>query len=87
MTSSSTRIDCLNWLCRISYVFGLKGPCVSVDTACSSSLVASHYSVSDLTSGKCEMSLAAGVNLTLTPQRSSAFTITGVLHGCELHGH
>lgn len=27
---------------RISYVFGLQGPCVSTDTACSSSLVALH---------------------------------------------
>ena len=27
---------------RISYTFGLSGPCVSTDTACSSSLVALH---------------------------------------------
>lgn len=27
---------------RVSYVFGLQGPCVSTDTACSSSLVALH---------------------------------------------
>lgn len=27
---------------RVSYTFGLTGPCVSTDTACSSSLVAAH---------------------------------------------
>ena len=27
---------------RLSYTFGLTGPCVSTDTACSSSLVATH---------------------------------------------
>jgi acyl transferase domain-containing protein len=27
---------------RVSYTFGLRGPCVSTDTACSSSLVAAH---------------------------------------------
>jgi len=27
---------------RVSYAFGLQGPCTSTDTACSSSLVAAH---------------------------------------------
>ena len=27
---------------RLSYTFGMTGPCVSTDTACSSSLVATH---------------------------------------------
>lgn len=27
---------------RLSYTFGLTGPCVSTDTACSSSLIATH---------------------------------------------
>lgn len=27
---------------RLSYTFGLTGPCISTDTACSSSLVATH---------------------------------------------
>ena len=27
---------------RLSYTFGLTGPCISTDTACSSSLVSTH---------------------------------------------
>lgn len=36
---------------RVSYTYGLTGPCVSTDTACSSSLVATHLAckVGDLT--------------------------------------
>lgn len=31
---------------RVSYSFGLTGPCVSTDTACSSSLLAAHLACS-----------------------------------------
>ena len=36
---------------RVSYIFDLRGPCLSVDTACSSSLVAIHLGVQALKSG------------------------------------
>jgi 3-oxoacyl-(acyl-carrier-protein) synthase/NAD(P)-dependent dehydrogenase (short-subunit alcohol dehydrogenase family)/acyl carrier protein len=64
---------------RLSFTFNLTGSCLSIDTACSSSLVAAHYSVSDLRNGSAEAALTAGVNLTLSPKKAAAFTITGML--------
>lgn len=64
---------------RISYTFGLKGACLSIDTACSSSLVGAHYAARDIAAGDCDRALAAGVNLTLSPGKTSAFAITGTL--------
>ncbi len=62
---------------RISYMFGLKGACLSIDTACSSSLVGAHYASRDIAAADCDRALAAGVNLTLSPGKTSAFAITG----------
>ena len=62
---------------RVSYTFGLKGPCVSIDTACSSSLVGMHYGARDVTDNTCDQAVAAGVNLTLNPGKTAAFTVTG----------
>jgi len=64
---------------RLSFTFNLTGSCLSIDTACSSSLVAAHYSVSDLRNGSAEAAISAGVNLTLSPKKAAAFTITGML--------
>lgn len=63
---------------RLSYAFGLRGPAVSIDTACSSSLVGAHYAAADICAGTVARALAAGVNLTLSPAKTAAFTITGV---------
>ncbi|MEP6917651.1 MAG: polyketide synthase, partial [Acidobacteriota bacterium] len=58
---------------RLSYVFGLQGPCLSVDTACSSSLVAVHLACQSLRSDECRLAFAGGANLILRPEATVNF--------------
>lgn len=64
---------------RVAYTLGLRGPSVAIDTACSSSLVAVHNAAQALRTGDCNLALAGGVNLILSPELSICLGRTGAL--------
>ncbi len=59
---------------RLSYLLGLHGPSIALDTACSSSLVAVHLAIMSLRLRECELALAGGVQLMLSPAPTLALS-------------
>ncbi|NEO94115.1 MAG: type I polyketide synthase, partial [Moorea sp. SIO3G5] len=66
-TYAGTGVSVASAAGRLAYTFGFTGPTVAIDTACSSSLVAIHQASNSLRLGECQMALAGGVQLHLTP--------------------
>lgn len=57
---------------RLSFTFGLNGPCISTDTACSSSLVAAHLAHTGLIKFESTASVVAGSNIMLSVSTTAA---------------
>jgi acyl transferase domain-containing protein/NADP-dependent 3-hydroxy acid dehydrogenase YdfG len=64
---------------RISYFFNLHGPSVSLDTTCSSSLTAIIQAIHSLNNNDCNLAIAGGINLIVSPEGHLGFVKLGVL--------
>ncbi|MFD3806989.1 SDR family NAD(P)-dependent oxidoreductase [Streptomyces sp. NPDC058619] len=64
---------------RVSYQLDLHGPSEPVNTGCSSSLVAIHRAAESIRSGECDIAVAGGVNLVLSPHNHVLLSSTGML--------
>ncbi len=64
---------------RISRALGFTGPAMTVDTACSSALVSIHLASSALRMGECDVAVAGGVTLLLSPAVNITAAQSGIL--------
>lgn len=64
---------------RLSYFYGLQGPCFSLDTACSSTLVAMHLAFQSLRNKESDMALVGGCHLILGPHGHVGFSKLGAI--------
>ena len=64
---------------RISYSLGLRGPSMTIDSACSSSLLSCHLACQALRNRECELAVAGGVNVSITPDVTIALSKGGFM--------
>ncbi len=64
---------------RTAHELGLTGPALTLDSACSSTAVALHLACESLRNEECDLALAGGVNLNLTPTVYRFFEAAGTL--------
>lgn len=64
---------------RLAHALGLQGPVMAIDTACSSSLVALHLAMQSLRRAECDLALAGGVHLILSPEVTIFLSRIGAL--------
>lgn len=58
---------------RLSYFYDFHGPAISLNTACSSTLAAVHMAARSLHHKECDVAIAGGANLILTPELNLVF--------------
>ncbi|MGV9267536.1 thioester reductase domain-containing protein [Kitasatospora sp. NPDC003701] len=64
---------------RVAYHLDLTGPSVGIDTACSSALVALQQACRSLAAGECELAVAGGVAVFVTPEYHRLASSLGML--------
>jgi acyl transferase domain-containing protein/acyl carrier protein len=64
---------------RLGYFLNFTGPVLAINTACSSGLAAVHQACLSIRAGECDMALAAGVNLMVSPRAFSGMNRAGML--------
>jgi amino acid adenylation domain-containing protein len=64
---------------RLSFYLDIHGPSQVIDTACSSSLVALHRAVLSIQHEGCEMAIAGGANLLISPDLHVMYSKVGMI--------
>lgn len=64
---------------RLAYALDAGGPAMQLDTACSSSLLAVHLACQSLRARECDLAIAGGANLMLTPEATLGVERLGAL--------